>query len=146
MNKKRIYWIVAGIVLLVAVGRRSGRENIAHIWAELMKSRTQQSPVIQLRQNGIDSLYAEKAYRYFLFVREGQKVRNTAWEGAIRDSMLILVAGDVPPRRVAGDICVLPPYAFEFLLKEHQSTGLFKVIGVTKDDKIGNLYKLMRWK
>ena len=43
MNKKRIYWIVAGIVLLVAVGRRSGRENIAHIWAELMKSRTQQS-------------------------------------------------------------------------------------------------------
>ena len=65
MNKKRIYWIVGGIVLLVAVGWRFGRDSIAHIWAEQVKSRTQQSQVIQFRQGGIDSLYAEKVYQYF---------------------------------------------------------------------------------
>ena len=72
-------------------------------------------------------------------------MRNITWDATARDSMLILVDGEIPSPKTMGDTCVLPPYAFEFLLKEHQSAGLFKVIGVTKDDEIGNLYKLMRW-
>lgn len=145
MSKKLLVILILVLALLALLNRRSLSDKMAEVGIEMAKRQVSQASVIRFHYGKVDSLYKEKAYSHFLFLKDSVGADDGLSAFLRRQPVLLIACRAIPDwlKDSGADTLRLPQSAFDFLVDEDKEMQAYQIVEVERRGS-DNAYRLRK--